>query len=203
LLAAFAGLRKRICLPSGEKRPRLSPASEAVSATSLPPPAGTIPPAAGTIQRCEVLVFFSRSTSVAEKSTHLPSCERSMSPRRRIFIRSSKVMGRRLRRGPGSPRGRGPERRPYFCTWISLEPSVLVYWVDEGRCFPPFRKERRRMGHSPSCGGQTCMGANPLRRLVRLSIKGKSRGRESEDRLMVMGISAGLGRMRRELWVWH
>src|SRR5438034_8702249 len=31
------------------------------------------PPFAGTIHKCEILVFASRSTSVAENTTHLPS----------------------------------------------------------------------------------------------------------------------------------
>ncbi len=57
-----------ICLPSGEKRPRLSPARESVSGFSSPP-------APGTIHKCEVRVFFPRSTFVTPNSTQWPSGE--------------------------------------------------------------------------------------------------------------------------------
>src|SRR5947207_5855074 len=51
------------------------------------------PPAAGTIQRCEIFVFASRSTSTASNTTHLPSGEGTGAPTRFNFIMSSNVKG--------------------------------------------------------------------------------------------------------------
>jgi hypothetical protein len=48
---------------------------------------------AGTIHKCEVFVFASRSTSVAEKATHFPSGDGTGSSTRLSFIMSSKVKG--------------------------------------------------------------------------------------------------------------
>jgi hypothetical protein len=51
------------------------------------------PPFAGTIHKCEVFVFASRSTSVAENTTHFPSGDGTGSSSRFNFIMSSNVNG--------------------------------------------------------------------------------------------------------------
>src|SRR5947207_12535255 len=51
------------------------------------------PPAAATIQRCEIFVFASRSTSTASNTIHFPSGDGTGAPTRFIFIMSSKVNG--------------------------------------------------------------------------------------------------------------
>src|SRR5205823_9243621 len=51
------------------------------------------PPLAGTIHKCEIFVFASRSTSVAENTTHFPSGDGTGSSTRLSFIMSSNVNG--------------------------------------------------------------------------------------------------------------
>jgi len=51
------------------------------------------PPLAGTIQRCDFLVFASRSTSSAANTTHFPSGDGTGSLNRFSAIMSSKVNG--------------------------------------------------------------------------------------------------------------
>src|SRR5215472_1931496 len=80
-------LTKRNFLPSGDQRPPLSPAVSKVIWRESPP-------ASGTTQTCEVRLLACRSTSTAEKSTHLPSEEMAGPPMRFRAIMSSKVKGR-------------------------------------------------------------------------------------------------------------
>src|SRR6202022_607641 len=73
-------------LPSGEKR---GPSSWfGVSFNRF-----DSPPLAGTIHKCEIFVFASRSTSVAENATHFPSGDGTGSSTRLSFIMSSNVNG--------------------------------------------------------------------------------------------------------------
>src|SRR3954470_1363391 len=72
--------------PSGEKRGRSSAFGVWFKRRASPP-------AAGTIQRCEIFVFASRSTSTASNTTHFPSGDGIGAPTRFNFIMSSKVKG--------------------------------------------------------------------------------------------------------------
>src|SRR5437763_7260261 len=73
-------------LPSGEKRGRSSWFGVSFNRFDSPP-------LAGTIHKCEVLVFASRSTSVAENATHFPSGDGTGSSTRLSFIMSPNVNG--------------------------------------------------------------------------------------------------------------
>src|SRR6202030_688395 len=73
-------------LPSGEKRGRSSWFGVLFSRRASPP-------AADTIQRCEIFVFASRSTSTASNTIHLPSGDGTGAPTRFNFIISSNVNG--------------------------------------------------------------------------------------------------------------
>src|SRR5438309_2642942 len=72
--------------PSGENRGRSSWFGVSLSRRDSPP-------LAGTIHKCEIFVFASRSTSVAENTTHLPSGDGTGSSSRFNFIMSSNVKG--------------------------------------------------------------------------------------------------------------
>src|SRR5215212_7446482 len=74
-------------LPSGEKRGRSSWFGVWFNRRASPP-------AAGTIQRCELFVFASRSTSTASNTIHFPSGDGTGAPTRLSFIMSSNVNGR-------------------------------------------------------------------------------------------------------------
>src|SRR5437588_9856834 len=76
----------RMLFPSGEKRPRSSPACPLVICFDCPP-------TAGTIQRCGFFVFSSRFTSTAENMTQRPSGDTCGVPTRFSAIISSKVNG--------------------------------------------------------------------------------------------------------------
>src|SRR5438067_13071457 len=74
------------CLPSGENRGRSSWFGVSFNRRDSPP-------LAGTIHKWEIFVFASRSTSVAENATHLPSGDGTGSSTRLSFIMSSNVNG--------------------------------------------------------------------------------------------------------------
>src|SRR5947209_9463665 len=80
-------LVKLIWRPSGEKRPRSSPAASLVNCLASPP-------ATATSHRCGVFLLAWRFTSTAENSTHLPSGETCGPPTRLSAIMSSNVKGR-------------------------------------------------------------------------------------------------------------
>src|SRR5215472_1448996 len=79
-------LTKRNRLPSGDQWPPVSPAGSKVTCRESPP-------ARGTTHRCEVRLLVFKSTSTAEKRTHLPSCEIAGPPMRLRASMSSKVKG--------------------------------------------------------------------------------------------------------------
>src|SRR6266567_6444214 len=80
-------LTKRNFLPSGDQCPPVSPAGSEDSWRASPP-------ASATIHRCVVFLFSFKSTSMAEKRTHLPSGETAGLPTRLSDIMSAKVKGR-------------------------------------------------------------------------------------------------------------
>src|ERR1700730_16728960 len=85
-----------MCFPSGENRPRDSPAFDAVSDLPEVTSIGVswIVIDAGVNQRCDVFVFASSETSTTEYRIHLPSGDSCGSLTRFINIRSSKRIGR-------------------------------------------------------------------------------------------------------------
>src|SRR5258705_11846138 len=85
-----------MCFPSGENRPRDSPAFDAVSGLPEVTSIGVswIVKDAGVNQRCDVFVFASSETSTTEYRIHLPSGDSCGSLTRFINIKSSKRIGR-------------------------------------------------------------------------------------------------------------
>src|SRR5205085_12215039 len=80
-------LVKMNCLPSGDQRPRSSPAGSEVNCRLSPP-------AKGTSHKWGVFLLSFRLTSTAENKTHLPSGEITGLLMRFSSMMSSKVNGR-------------------------------------------------------------------------------------------------------------
>src|SRR6476646_9804855 len=120
------------CLPSGEKRGRASSLGEVLRRRA-------VPPSTGTTQRCDFLVLASRSTSSAEKTTHLPSGAGTGSATRISAIISSKVKTRLP--GCGEVVGEGFCAKPVAAS--NAVPKKVISFM-----FLPSRYERS-LGASP------------------------------------------------------